>query len=774
MFKLDADDKQELLKTDLICLYETWHTTEQQLPDFLCEDYSILEHSFAIKDKQVGRPSGGILIISKKNTITRIIEKTEYWIIVKYTLDNLKDLTLGIFYFKPSLDDAVVMELIEDALGSVRMEEKLLMCGDFNARISDLNFVEEEILIGTALNEERLSKDLKVNSRGRRLVELMENHGMIVLNGRINGDIPAQFTFVDTSGVSVVDLVWVSIEAAVDIKEMRVTDTPLHSDHLPLRIQLGEEAQDMSDTIQNLQSKEVEIYSWNEEKKKTFMKEIERNRTDNTSYYDLRQAVHKVSKKLGLVRIKKLGNRHTKINKDKKWFNKKCKDLKLKMRNEYRKWKRGENENIRLYLESKKSYKETVKQEEKLHFQNLQKLLKNVKHTRDFWNAIRQFRGKRSPKENNISLGEWEHYLLDLFDQNIEWDFPGNFQDARCKTLDAKVSMDELHEAILKMKSGKSPGPDGILSEQLKNLSIYWLNELRILFDDIMENNNVPQSLAKLDMVMIFKKGDKNLPENYRSIALLNNIFKIFTHILADRIYTWAEENSVINEGQMGFRRKRGCVDGIFVLSSIVHLRMRSMNRMVYAVFIDFQRAFSSVPHDKMWKALFKLGLSGNIIRTIATLYLNTRARKYIMEDENRRVLSSYSVIYKTIADGHTMKSYLNIDCPIQVTRTFSQLRAAGANRVYINLKGNIHSWNTTELCTMCNLAVLETLQHVICECPMYADVRSVFLKPILDQGNTLEQVLFNVDCSSMTSKLYAIHNFVCEAMKIRAFVSNQ
>jgi hypothetical protein len=155
-----------------------------------------------------------------------------------------------------------------------------------------------------------------------------------------------------------VDLVWVSIEAAIDIKEMRVTDTPLHSDHLPLRIQLGEETQDMSDTIQHLQSKEVEIYSWNEEKKKTFMKEIERNRTDNTRYYDLRQAV---SKKLGLVRIKKFGNRHTKITKDKKWFDKKCIDLKLKMRNEYRKWKRGENENIKLYLESKKSYKETDK-----------------------------------------------------------------------------------------------------------------------------------------------------------------------------------------------------------------------------------------------------------------------------------------------------------------------------------------------------------------------------------------------------------------------------
>jgi hypothetical protein len=57
----------------------------------------------------------------------------------------------------------------------------------------------------------------------------------------------------------------------------------------------------------------------------------------------------------------------------------------------------------------------------------LQKLLKNVKHTRDFWNAIKQFRGKRPPQENNISLGESDQYLLDLFDQNIEWDFPDNF-----------------------------------------------------------------------------------------------------------------------------------------------------------------------------------------------------------------------------------------------------------------------------------------------------------------------------------------------------------
>lgn len=43
---------------------------------------------------------------------------------------------------------------------------------------------------------------------------------------------------------------------------------------------------------------------------------------------------------------------------------------------------------------------------------------------------------------------------LALFDQSIDWEFPYYLQDVRDELLDVKITTDETHEAILKMKSG--------------------------------------------------------------------------------------------------------------------------------------------------------------------------------------------------------------------------------------------------------------------------------------------------------------------------------
>lgn len=38
-------------------------------------------------------------------------------------------------------------------------------------------------------------------------------------------------------------------------------------------------------------------------------------------------------------------------------------------------------------------------------------------------------------------------------------------------------------------------------------------------------------------------------------------------------------------------------------------------------MFIDFKRAFGSIPHHKLWPNLLSLGLSSKIIRIIKSLY---------------------------------------------------------------------------------------------------------------------------------------------------------
>lgn len=625
MTKLDETEKQELIDSDCLCIYETWHLKTPPIPGYLEESHVLILESFAVNDRQMGRASGGIILFTKKNIRCTLIEKTEYWILVEIS-KNSENLTLGIFYFKPGLIDDVVIHMMNEVLERIDLSRKIVLAGDFNARIGNMNQVDSEILAGTRLTEERQSKDKLVNKRGEKLTELMENYGIIVLNGRLDGDIPGEYTFVDKKGVSTVDLVWVNILMANDIRELKVTEKSLHSDHLPLRLQL--EGYEQEEPEQNeVEETTIKKYIWDEEKKKReFAQQLE-NGIDGNIYLSLKNAIHTTSVKLNMTLEKKISKNTNFKLKNKPWYNKLCRNLKFKMRQEFRKWKRNEHNPIHTYLEAKKQYKETVKEEAKKYEQNIQKVLANVKNSTEFWKEINRFRGKKKYVKNVIPIETWDQYLHSLFDQAITSPTLHNLKDARHEKLDAEITMDELHLAILKLKNNKTPGPDGIINEQMKNLNSYWCTQLLRMYNKILNTKEIPEDLANLDMTMIHKKGSKTSPENYRSIALLNNIFKIFTQILASRIYDRSEESNIINDGQMGFRKQRGCQDGIFVLAAIISLRMQSADRKVYAAFVDYKRAFSSVPHENLWKKLFKIGLSSNIIQTISALYQHAKAK---------------------------------------------------------------------------------------------------------------------------------------------------
>lgn len=340
MFKLDEEEKAEILDLDLLCLYETWHTRTKQLPEFLYDSHTLAAESFAIKNKQVGRASGGIMIITSKRIECVIIEVSEYWILLKIKI-NLEYFTLGIFYFKPSLDDNIVIEMLEEVLHNIDIEQKVILAGDFNSRIGNLNYVEEELFDGTGLKEERTSKDCFLNKRGEKLVGTMEMYGMIALNGRVAGDVPAEFTFVDKRGTSVVDLVWVNIGVAADIKELSVITTSLLSDHLPLRLRLeGDDGESSSETRdEHQETSTIEIVTWNEEKKIEFAREIENHDTGNT-YHDLKSAIDGISRKLNLMYHRKIRKIPIKCAKNKVWYNRNCRNLKHRIKQEYRKWKR--------------------------------------------------------------------------------------------------------------------------------------------------------------------------------------------------------------------------------------------------------------------------------------------------------------------------------------------------------------------------------------------------------------------------------------------------
>lgn len=102
--------------------------------------------------------------------------------------------------------------------------------------------------------------------------------------------------------------------------------------------------------------------------------------------------------------------------------------------------------------------------------------------------------------------------------------------------MGAPPSLEEVHDAIRKMKNNKATGPDGIPGEVLKEGGPYLLNHIHALLLKIWEEEKIPAQLRDALIVSIFKKGDKADCRNYRGISLLSTTGKILARVLTNRL----------------------------------------------------------------------------------------------------------------------------------------------------------------------------------------------------------------------------------------------
>lgn len=120
---------------------------------------------------------------------------------------------------------------------------------------------------------------------------------------------------------------------------------------------------------------------------------------------------------------------------------------------------------------------------------------------------------------------------------------------------------------------------------------------------------------------MLHKESDINDPGNFRPIALVNCITKVFTNVLTNRIAHWVEQENLLPEFQSGFRKQRSCVDNIFVLNTLVQNRLSLKGGKVYTLFVDFSNAFLSVSHNLLWSKLYKLGMGYKLTKILKDFY---------------------------------------------------------------------------------------------------------------------------------------------------------
>ncbi|XP_026318756.1 uncharacterized protein LOC113229400 [Hyposmocoma kahamanoa] len=99
-----------------------------------------------------------------------------------------------------------------------------------------------------------------------------------------------------------------------------------------------------------------------------------------------------------------------------------------------------------------------------------------------------------------------------------------------------EVDEDEIGMALKQLNNGKAPSEDGTTSELPRAGGDPVLRKLKELFNAVIANGTTPEAWSRSVEALFFKKGDKTLLKNYRPIALLSHVCKLFSRVLTNHI----------------------------------------------------------------------------------------------------------------------------------------------------------------------------------------------------------------------------------------------
>ncbi|CAM5084504.1 unnamed protein product, partial [Eretmochelys imbricata] len=179
-----------------------------------------------------------------------------------------------------------------------------------------------------------------------------------------------------------------------------------------------------------------------------------------------------------------------------------------------------------------------------------------------------------------------------------------------------EVSLEEILELIEKFNTNKSPGPDGIHPRVLKELKCEIAELLTMVSNLSFKSASVPNDWKIANITPIFKKGSRGDPGNYRLVSLSSISGKLVETIVKNKIVRHIEEHKLLRKSQHGFCKGKSCLNNLLEFSEGVNKHV-DKGDPVDIVYLDFQKAFDKVPHQRLLHKLSCHEIRGKILSWI-------------------------------------------------------------------------------------------------------------------------------------------------------------
>jgi len=259
-----------------------------------------------------------------------------------------------------------------------------------------------------------------------------------------------------------------------------------------------------------------------------------------------------------------------------------------------------------------------------------------------FWKGI--FECNSSANLDN----SWLLYLKEKFAQEIV-----------SEDTSPAITSDILSAALCRLKNWASPGPDGIQGFWWKRLSSVHIFLCEHYHQFLSGSEIFPSRFPTGRTLLIPKSSELASPQSYRPITCLNIAYKLWTGCLTSLLSHHCERHQIIHPAQKGCSRGQyGCIDHLLLTNSVWR-QVKSRCRSLAVAWIDYKKAYDSVPHNWLLECLRLFQFPPILVSCLERLLPLWRSTLFLQVPDKAAVCLSEVSIRCGIFQGDTMSPLL-------------------------------------------------------------------------------------------------------------------
>jgi hypothetical protein len=215
------------------------------------------------------------------------------------------------------------------------------------------------------------------------------------------------------------------------------------------------------------------------------------------------------------------------------------------------------------------------------------------------------------------------------------------------------ISFSVVFEKLANLEIEKACGPDYVQAIVLKECAHALALPIALIFKASIARSELPIQWISANICPLYKKGDKLEAGNYRPVSLTSILCRVLESIIRAKLEIYFSVNCFISSRQHGFVKHKSCTTNLLETLDLISY-MIARGYPVDVIYLDFAKAFDTVPHRRLIHKLKAYGVKGKLLEWIKAFLKNRRQR--VVQGE---IVSSWGEVLSGVPQGSVLGPFL-------------------------------------------------------------------------------------------------------------------